>query len=161
MSVTDEIFRSWRSPRSVIRRQLPTITEARALSYLMMACVFIVIAQAPRIARQAHFDPDIPFEPQMVAAALGIFAIVPAVAFLLSALSHLAARALGGQGSWLGARLALFWTLLALSPLVLLYGLVAGFIGPGVQLTLVGILLSAAFFIYWVLAWVAAEWTED
>lgn len=157
MAVTDEILRSWRGPRAVIRRQLPSITEARVLSYLLAATVLIIIAQAPRLSREAHFDPSTPFEPRMLAAALGILAVVPFAAYLLAGLSHLIAQVFGGQGTWLGARLALFWTLLALAPLFLLHGLVAGFIGPGLQLNAVGLFLVLAFFLHWGFALVAAE----
>lgn len=157
MAVTDDIFRSWRGPRAVIRQQLPGITEARVLSYLLMAVIMIILAQAPWLSRQAHLDPSIPFAPRMLAAALGILAVLPVVAYLLAAGSHLIARAFGGQGSWLGARLALFWTFLAMAPLFLLNGLVAGFIGQGPQLTLVSIILVVCFFVHWFFALVEAE----
>ncbi len=157
MAVTDEILRSWRGPGAAIRRQLPQITEARVLTYLLMACVMIIVAQAPYLARQAHLDPEIPLEPRLLGAALGILAVLPAMAYVIAALSHLVARTLGGQGTWLGARLALFWTLLAISPLFLLNGLVAGMIGPGPQLTLVGAVLAIAFFAHWLLALAEAE----
>ena len=59
------------------------------------------------------------------------------------------ARALGGRGSWYGARMALFWSLLASSPLVLLNGLVAGFVGAGPGLTLVGLAWVGVFLWFW------------
>ena len=157
MAVTDEIMRSWRSPAAAMRRQLPHMTEGRALTYLLIASVMIIIAQAPRLSRAAHLNPDVPFEPQFLAAALGILAVLPAFAYALAAVSHLVSKAMGGQGTWLGARLALFWTLLAVSPLFLLHGLVAGFIGPGAQLTFVGAIVVAGFLIHWLLSLREAE----
>ena len=58
---------------------------------------------------------------------------------------------MGGQGDWYGARLALFWTLAQIAPLMLLAGLVAGMIGPGPRLTATGIATFAAFALFWAL----------
>lgn len=160
MAVVDEIFQSWRRPRFVVRRQLPTITEARVLRYLLMAVLMIIVAQAPLHSRLAHLDPSIPFVPRMLGAAFGILAVLIPVAYFAAALSHILAKLFGGQGTWLGARLALFWTLLAMSPLFLLNGMVAGLIGQGPQLVLVGCLLAAGFFIHWGLALASVE-TSD
>jgi len=45
--------------------------------------------------------------------------------------------------------MALFWGLLAAAPLWLLWGLVAGFIGPGPALDLTGIVALVAFLVLW------------
>jgi len=55
----------------------------------------------------------------------------------------------GGKGTWFGARLALFWSLLASTPLILLHGLVAGFIGDGPVQMAVGLLWLAVFLWFW------------
>jgi hypothetical protein len=157
MGITAEILRSLIAPRQAIRRQLPSITEGRALTYLLAACLLLIVAQAPLQSRLAHFQPEAPFEARMLATALGILAVVPAFCYALAALSHLAGRIFGGRGSWLGARLALFWTMLAMAPLFLLNGLVAGMIGPGPQANVVGVILITAFFAHWVLALAEAE----
>ncbi|MER3352422.1 MAG: hypothetical protein RLQ73_00450, partial [Hoeflea sp. D1-CHI-28] len=57
-----------------------------------------------------------------------------------------------------GSRLALFWAFLAASPLLLLYGLVAGFIGPGAGLTGVGVGWVAVFLWFWLSNLREAEW---
>jgi hypothetical protein len=67
----------------------------------------------------------------------------------LAALSRLVSRALGGQGSWFGARVALFWALACVGPLMLLCGLVAGMIGPGPALWAVTALAGVAFLWLW------------
>ena len=69
--------------------------------------------------------------------------------YALAALSHLVARAAGARGTWYDARLALFWALLAASPLWLLNGLVAGFVGPGLQQDIVGGVALLAFLALW------------
>ena len=48
-----------------------------------------------------------------------------------------------------GLNFALFWALLASAPLMLLHGLVAGFIGPGAAQTLVGVLWLAVLGWFW------------
>ena len=47
-----------------------------------------------------------------VTMAYGVLILIP-VAYLVASLSRLVAKALGGQGTWYGARVALFWALAA------------------------------------------------
>ena len=56
--------------------------------------------------------PSVPLTQRMVAAFLGVLALIP-VFYLLAALAHFGARLFGGHGSFFGARIALFWALLA------------------------------------------------
>lgn len=150
MAVTDDIVATYRGPGAVMRRLLTGERhEARALTYLVAALVVIYVAQWPGLSRAAHFEPDVPLVQRMVASFLAVLAMIPAF-YLLAALGHLAARLLGGQGDFFGARIALFWALLAVTPLMLLQGMVAGFIGPGVQATLVGVIVFAVFLWFWV-----------
>ena len=158
MSVTKDITATWRRPRAVIRRQLAGgIREDRALAYLMGACLLIFVAQLPRLAREAHLDATIPLDARLQAALLGWLMMAPLFLYGLAALSHVLAKVFGGQGSWFGARLALFWSMLASTPLWLFHGLVSGFIGPGGALTLAGVLLLAGFGVMWVLSLAEAE----
>ncbi len=157
MAVSTEIWRSWRGPGAAVRRQMAGATEGRALAYLMAACFLIFIAQWPRLSREAYLMPEVPLEARLGAALLGWVFIAPLFFYGLAALSHLVAKAFGGQGTWLGARLALFWTLLALSPVFLLQGLVAGFIGPSPALTATGVVLTLGFFVHWLLAMAEVE----
>jgi hypothetical protein len=70
------------------------------------------------------------------------------------------ARLVGGQGSAYGARLALFWAFLASAPVLLLYGLVAGFIGAGAALSAVGILWVIVFSWFWIAGMMRAGWGQ-
>lgn len=152
MAVTADIVESWRRPRVVVRRHLRRgRSEPFAFSMLVVFMILAFIAQYPAAARVTALDPAIPLSPQLLAKALGLLATIP-VFYGLAALSHLVTRAFGGQGSWYGARLALFWALVAASPFVLLSGMVAGLIGPGPQLALVGGLTFAAFLFQWIMA---------
>lgn len=159
MSVTRDIAMTWRRPRQVIRKLLDMgQREDRALMFLMLACGLIFVAQWPRLSREAFLNPEGP--PLEALLSITFFAMMmgwPILAYLLAGLSHLVARILGGQGSYFGARLALFWSLLATSPLWLFHGLVAGFIGVGPAQTAVGALLLVAFGVIWLQALREAE----
>lgn len=150
MPVTSDIVASYRAPARVLRRQLANgPREDRALVVLMLGCLLMFVAQWPRLSREAALDPAIPREALFGAALLGWVFIMPLVLYLVAALSHLGARLLGGQGSWFGARLALFWAVLAASPAWLLQGLVAGFLGKGAALNLVSIIAIGIFAAIW------------
>ena len=157
MPIASDIVQSWHRPRAVLRRRLDTAREADALAILMAACGLIFVSQWPGLARAAHLDPSIPLDARMGGALFGTVFLLPPLAYGLAGLSHLVARALGGRGDGLGARMALFWALLVISPLMLLQGLVAGFIGHGPALTLLGALVGLAFLLQWGLALIEAE----
>lgn len=149
MPVTTDIVATYRGPGRVVRRLMDMgPREDRALAFVMAFCVIGFIAQLPSLARQAHLDGS-ELNMLMGGALLGSVFILPLLFYGLAWISHLAARAFGGRGTSYGARLALFWALLASAPLVLLNGLVAGFIGPGGAQTLVGLLWVAVFVWFW------------
>lgn len=157
MSATDDILRSYRAPRAVMRDLLARgRSEPWALSILLAALAVIFVAQWPGLSRTAHLDPSRPLVGLMLGRGLAALAALP-VFYLLAALSHLGARVLGGQGTSYGARLALFWALLAVAPLALLRGLVEGFIGVGAQLALVNALVGLAFGLIWLAGLRVAE----
>lgn len=158
MSVTRDILRAWRRPRVVIREQLAAgLREDRALVVIMAASIVMFIAQWPSLSREAFYDPSIPLEARMTGALLGSVFMLPLAAYTIGALSHLVFRLFGGKGSWYSARLALFWAMLAVSPAMLLQGLVAGFIGPGPQLLAIGILVAVVFLYIWINMLIEAE----
>ena len=158
MSITADIAESYRAPGRVVARKLAAgAREERVLAMLMGACALIFVAQWPALARAAHLDPSIPLDARIGGALMGVLFLWPLIAYAIAALSHLAARGLGGGGSWYGARLALFWALLAVSPLMLLQGLVAGLVGPGVVQSAVGLVVLAGFGWLWLGGLAAAE----
>ncbi|WP_010138269.1 hypothetical protein [Oceanicola sp. S124] len=149
MSLMRNIASSYRTPGAVLEGLLSEgPREDRALALCMGGCVAMFVAQWPRLAREAHLSGE---DLQMLlgGALLGLVFILPLVLYLLAGLSRLVARVLGGQGTGYGARLALFWALVAATPLMLLHGLVAGFIGPGAAKSLVGLLWLLAFGWIW------------
>ena len=155
MAVTSDIMRTWRGPRAVMRDLLDQgQREDRALAYLMAACIVIFIAQWPRLSRlAAGFDgtgAEAPELSRLIAYEfLGWLMVWPLMFYVIAAVVHVAAKVFGGQGDWYSARLALFWALLATTPMALLYGLMAGFLGPVAGANLVGALWLLSFIVIW------------
>lgn len=150
MPVTKDITATYLRPARVMQRLLSMgQREDRALIFLMVSCVIVFIAQMPRLAREAHLSGQ-DLNMLMGGALLGWLFLAPLFFYALAGVSHMVARLLGGQGDWYGARLALFWALLASTPLLLLHGLVAGLIGQGPQLQAVGFVWLVLFLWFWI-----------
>lgn len=156
MPVTKDIVRTWRRPRVVMRELLAQgKREDRAIAYLMIACFLIFVAQWPRLSRTAAgFDlaagADVPALDRLMAYEFLAWVMIwPLFLYILAGLTHLVAKLLGGKGDWYGARIALFWSMLSTIPLLLLHGLMAGFVGPGPQTDLVGAVWVAVFGFIW------------
>ncbi|MCU0802317.1 MAG: YIP1 family protein [Rhodobacteraceae bacterium] len=157
MSVTRDIVTSWHSPRVVIRRHLARpVSEPFAFTLLLTFLILAFVAQWPVLSRLSYLDAARPLLPQMLATALALLATIP-LWYAVAAISRIVARFLGGQGTGHRARLALFMALVAVSPMVLLHGMVQGFLGPGPQATLVGALAGLAFVVIWMIMLVEAE----
>jgi hypothetical protein len=149
MAVTRNITATYRGPGRVLTGLLALgQREDRALAYLMAGCVVVFIAQLPRLARQAHLTGE-ELDMLMGASLMAWIFIAPLALYCVAGFSHLVLRLLRRGGTAYGARLALFWALLASSPLMLLHGLVAGFVGPGLELQLVGFVWLAVFLWFW------------
>ncbi|WP_371153330.1 YIP1 family protein [Jannaschia sp. 2305UL9-9] len=123
--------------------------EDMAFVFLIIGCFMVFVAQLPRLSREAY-ETGQDFMLLMGGTLMAWIFVAPLLFYGLAAISHLVARAVGGGGTWFGARLALFWSLLAVSPAMLLHGLTAGFIGPGPALSLVGLIVLMAFLWIWI-----------
>ena len=160
MAVTTDIVATWYRPGVVMRRLLSMgRREDRALAMLIAACLVIFVAQWPRLSREAYLAAEggPPLEAVMAITFFSMLMIWPLMAYALAGITHVVARMIGGRGTWYSARLALFWSLLATSPAWLFHGLVAGFIGPGIEQSLAGALLLIAFLAIWGLCLREAE----
>lgn len=146
--ILPRILQSWWAPRQVVRG-LSAMPEAGKLVVLMAAMLVFLIAQAPLRAREAQLDPSVPFDARMGGALLAVMFLMPliayAVAALVSGLSRLTPWRLTPEES----RLALFWALLAAAPAMLLWGIVAGLIGPGPAQMLTQALVGVGFVVIW------------
>lgn len=157
MAVTADIAATYRGPGRVMQRLLSMgEREDRALAFVMAACVLVFIAQLPRLSREAHLTGQ---ELNMLLGGtlLAWVMIAPLLLYVVAAISHAIAKLLGGKGSWYGARVALFWALLASTPLLLLHGLVAGMVGRGPALDAVGLVWVVVFSWFWVGGLLQAE----
>ncbi|CUH53724.1 hypothetical protein [Shimia marina] len=150
MSVTLDILASYRAPRSVVRGLLDMgEREDRAFAILMAACIVIFVSRWPALAREAHLTQT-ELNPLLGGSLFALVFILPLFAYALSFVSHLILRAFGRKQSAFGARIALFWAMAATGPLYLLVGLVEGFIGEGVPLSIVGVLWLVFFLRIWI-----------
>jgi len=150
MAATRDIIASYRNPAAVVRRLLGQGTrEDRNLIYLMVACLIFFVAQTPRLAREAYLTGT---ELNMLLGGtlLAWLFIAPLIFYILAAGTQIILRVLRGNVTGFNTRLALFWALLASSPLVLLHGLTAGFVGPGIELQIVGLIWLCVFLWFWV-----------
>lgn len=155
MPFTQDIAATYRRPGTVVRRLAEAgPREDRALAILMGACVILFVAQWPRLSREAHLSGQ-DINGLMAGALAGWILFAPLGFYLLAWLIHLLARLFRGQGPSFNARIAVFWGLLAATPLALLNGLVAGFVGPGPALTLVGVLWVVVLLWFWISGLVA------
>jgi hypothetical protein len=132
-----------------LRRHLARgVSEPFAFSLLLVFLTLAFIAQWPAAAREAFIAGETSALPRILPRAYGVLLMIP-LAYALAALSRIVARMLGGRGSWYGARIALFWALATVGPLLLLQGLVAGMIGTGPGLWLVSLALAGSFLWLW------------
>ena len=149
MSITADIVRTYRSPGAVVREYAARGGgEDRAFLVLMLACGLIFVAQWPRLSREAYLT-DRPLDMMIGGALMGWVFVAPLLLYVLAALSILLMRALGRAPRPADARFALFWALLSAAPLWLIYGLAAGFAGPGRTLSVIGAVAFAAFLWFW------------
>ena len=146
MSVTLDIVRSWRGPGPVVARQLAgPRREDRAFAILMAGCLLVFVGALPRLAREAALSGE-GFLQDATYAFFGWMVIWPLVFYGISAITALVLRGV----TLYGARIALFWALLASSPAALLYGLAMGLAGPGPGPNAVGLIWLAAFGWFWI-----------
>lgn len=126
MALTDATLRALRDPRSVMEAEAARgLSEARALMHLMLACGLFFVASLPRAVRAAQASGgEVPLDGVIAAHAFGLLAVAPLLFYGLAALAHGLARLAGGRGGFLGARAALFWSLLPAAVLALALALV-------------------------------------
>ncbi|KPA22536.1 hypothetical protein shim_08210 [Shimia sp. SK013] len=149
MPVVRDIAATYRGPHKVVARLLAMgEREDRAFVILMAACVVTFIGQWPRLAREAHVTGQ-ELNPLLGGTLMAWLFIAPLLAYALAFAIHFVFRALRRKQTPYGSRVALFWAMLAASPLILLHGLVAGFIGEGIQLSIVGLVWLVCFLWFW------------
>ncbi|MHC9237152.1 YIP1 family protein [Pseudooceanicola sp. 502str34] len=158
MSILRDIAATYRRPGAVLRRHLRAgEREDRALATLMAGCLLIFVAQWPRLSREAFLTGE-ELSPLLGSTLMAWVFLAPLLLYGIAALAHVVARIASGRGTFYTARMALFWSILAAAPVLLLHGMVAGFIGPGPALDLVGLAWLAIFLWFWIAGMRVAEW---
>jgi len=148
---------TWRAPgRDLAAHQAAGDSEAAALARLIGGCLAAFLSTLPGLMRAASEAPP-PFEARFGGALFAWLFLAPLAFYALAALGHLAARALGGRGSWRGARLALFSALFAVWPLMLLHGALLGLAPDSVLRIMVAAALAGGFLYIWLGGLIAAE----
>ncbi|MFT7524166.1 MAG: phosphoglycerol transferase MdoB-like AlkP superfamily enzyme, partial [Candidatus Paceibacteria bacterium] len=89
-----------------------------------------------------------PLQALMAGSLVASVFFAPIFFYVFAAFTALFAKFLGGKGTWQSARLALFWSLIAMQPLVLVTQVMAVQLGP--NLITQGILMALAAFFTWV-----------
>lgn len=150
MALTQDIMATYKGPGRVVARFLSQgRNEVRALLFLLIAGVLMFVASSPYQAREAQLDPDIPLVARLYWSAFLYIFILPILVYLFAlivlGLARIARRRITGYE----IRFTLIWALLASTPVMLLMGLTAGFIGPGIQLQIVGLVWLAVFGWFW------------
>lgn len=158
MAVTRDIAATYRGPGKVLQRLLERgARETYALTIVMAACLVVFVAQWPKISRDAHMNGEEIYLP-VYGALIGVVFALPILMYVVAAISQGLVRLLGGKGYGYGARLSLFWAFLAASPVLLLLGLVEGFIGAGQQVFVVKILWVGVFLWFWLSGLRVSQW---
>ncbi|MDF3606620.1 hypothetical protein PE067_10985 [Paracoccus sp. DMF-8] len=142
------IVQSWRAPARVFAG-LCGMPDRALIMVLMVAMLIFLIAQAPGHARAAELDPSVPLSARMAGALFAVMFVMPLVFYLLASVVSVLSRLFPRRISAENSRLALFWALLAVSPAMLLAGMVAGLVGPGAALILCQALAGLGFLYIW------------
>ncbi len=149
MSIIRDILATYRGPRAVFARRLPGgPREDRALALIMAACGVIFVAQWPKLSRQAHLQ-EIELNPLLGSQLFLWIFIMPLFFYVISMLVQLVMKLIGKPISGYSSRVALFWSILATTPIALFRGLVGGFIGAGTVYDGVGLIAFTCFFWFW------------
>lgn len=142
------IVQSWRAPAKVFAG-LRGMPDRALIMVLMVAMLIFLVAQAPGHARAAELDPSVPLSARMAGALFAVMFVMPLVFYVLASLVASLLRLLGRRITAENSRLALFWSLLAVSPAMLLAGMTAGLVGPGLALMLCQALAGLGFLYIW------------
>jgi len=134
MSLTGEILWAWRHGwgRGLRRQMESGAGEERALGWVMLATLLIIVASAPASFRNIVAAGTAPVEAPIALIMSSLFTLFlgPLTFYGIAAVAHIAARMAGATGPFLHARLGLFWALLCVAPLVLLTAILGNLLGP-------------------------------
>ena len=151
MSLIGNIIRSYHRPQVVVAQFVANgAREDRALGFLAGGCVIAFIAQWPRLARQSFIEGQA--LDMLIGGALYAWIFLAPLMFYISAgLVQFIGYLMGSKRSGAQTRTAIFWAFLATAPLLLVVGVIGGFIGASAMKTFVEVIWLASF-IWFVIA---------
>jgi hypothetical protein len=175
LSVTRELLRSYARPRQVMRalmdgNRASDRPEARGFIYLLAGLLIIFLSQIPDLTGTGLAAPELSEQltgedgPAPLDARLAITLFVwlfvwPLILYVFGGLTHVLARLAGGTGQGVNARQALFWAILAISPLFLLRGM-ASVSQSAAMVMVMNYAIAAGFFWIWLSGLYEAEQGE-
>lgn len=146
MTVLAEVAATYRNPAGPVGRMVAEgPREDRSLAILMGAMFLMFVARAPVAARAAHLDPTTPLEARLGINLFAMVFLVPVLAYALAFALRGLMGAVGCKAPAFASRVALFWAMLAITPLALAQGLLEGFLGPQGLAQLSGLAVFAIF----------------
>jgi hypothetical protein len=146
MSLVGNLARTWRRPAQVVRElDDQGLREPQLLFFALLACGLIYVAQWPGLSRAAAIDPSVSFEQRMGGALFAVMFLLPLVLYGLAGVVQVMLRLFAAPVHGLRVRLALFWALLSVTPLMLLQGGLSAFLGAGPFVTLFGFVVLGCF----------------
>ncbi len=141
--------------------------EARGFIYLLAGLLLIFISQIPDLVGAGTTslaltqdmvgeDGPAPTDARLAITLFSWLFVWPLILYLFGGLTHLLAKGFGGRGQGVDARLALFWAVLAVSPLFLLRGM-ASVSQAGSLVMVVNYAIAAGFLWIWLSGLIEAE----
>ena len=141
MSTVPLILMSYRSPNKAFVVKLSEgVTETKIFIWLFVSCFLSFLARLPLLSREVHLDIDSPPLDSMIGGILvsSLF-MAPLFFYALSVILCLIFRFWFKGLKWFYFRSAFFWSLLAISPLVLIRGALVGITGANPYITFISI----------------------
>ena len=149
MGLIPRILLTWRAPGRAVRG-VAQMSEPALLALLIGTMALYFVAQWPAHARAAALDPSVPLQARLGGALLATMFLMPLLVLAMAWIAQGVARLVGARLEGRQSRLALIWAFAAAVPVMLLKGLVQGFVGPGPAVTVVNILAGVAFLLFWI-----------
>jgi len=133
MSVVINIYKTYYKPVQTYSKLFASgASEKENLAYLVGGCFISFVAEWPAQARQAFANQQ-PVDELMGAILLSNLFLLPLVFYLISMIVYFFAKIFRSNILGIEVRLIVFWSYLAATPILLLVGLVEGFLGKNFQ----------------------------
>ena len=143
MSTVPLILMSYRSPKKAFVTKLSEgVSETKIFIWLFVSCFLSFLARLPLLSREMHLNVDSPpFESMIAGILVSSLFMAPLFFYGLSVILCLIFRFWFKGLKWFYFRSAFFWSLLAISPLVLLRGALVGITGINPYINVISILV--------------------